>query len=244
MFEVLSNADMYQADQFAIAHGISEATLMENAGQSVAREIKARFKPTKTVIVCGPGNNGGDGYVIARALAQDGWPVRAVVLGPPERLSQTAKAMADLWNEMKNASCQPASIDDFEQAGLIVDALFGAGLSRDVTGTVADIVNAINESPAPVVSVDIPSGINGNTGRVSGISVHADLTVTFFRKKRGHVLMPGLERAGKTICYNIGIPQTALTTLAKSFPEENAPPLWRAAFPHKTRSAHKYTHGH
>jgi hydroxyethylthiazole kinase-like uncharacterized protein yjeF len=170
MIELLSNNQMTQADRLAIASGISGATLMANAGRAVA-DVVAQRHPlgTRVAIVAGPGNNGGDGFVAARRLAERGYPVRVLFHGDRERLKGDALQVAQNWK----GTTERAHPDSFSNAQVIVDALFGAGLDREIEGEARVLIDAINSHPAMVISVDLPSGINGSTGAVMGIAVKA-----------------------------------------------------------------------
>jgi hydroxyethylthiazole kinase-like uncharacterized protein yjeF len=205
---------------------------MENAGRAVARAVQARFRPCRTLVLCGPGNNGGDGYVAARLLAQYGWSVATAALAPPRDGSDAAGAARRSHGPQAAFSPQTAA-----RAELVIDAVFGAGLARDVDGLAADTLRAARR----IVAVDVPSGIDGAIGAVRGYAPTAQLTVTFFRLKPGHLLLPGRDQCGETVLSDIGLPETALrqvrpTTFA------NLPELWRV--PHPTASGHKYSRGH
>lgn len=199
--ELLTPAEMYRADALAVKAGVPSLVLMENAGRAVADEIVRRFGARPTLVLCGPGNNGGDGFVVARYLKRWGWPVRLAMLGDRASLKGDAAAMADRWD---GAVEQGIRLDG---ARLIVDALFGAGLSKDFP---SDIAGAINGAGVPVVAIDVPSGLDGLTGLPRGASIRADVTVTFFRKKPGHVLMPGRALCGEVVVADIGIPDSTL----------------------------------
>jgi hydroxyethylthiazole kinase-like uncharacterized protein yjeF len=230
MHELLTPDEMYQADALAVKAGVPSLILMENAGRAVAEEIVRRFGARKTLVLCGPGNNGGDGFVVARYLKRWGWPVRLALLGDHERLKGDAAAMAATWTGDVE---QGVSVGDAE---LVVDALFGAGLSKDFPAALA---NAINGAGVPVVAIDVPSGLDGLTGRPRGASVKADLTVTFFRKKPGHVLMPGRHLCGETVLADIGIPDSVL--------QDIRPSIWineGISLPALAPDGHKYGRGH
>jgi NAD(P)H-hydrate epimerase len=228
--EILTCAEMSRADAFAVAHGVPSLTLMENAGRVVADAIAARFKPCAVTVLCGPGNNGGDGFVVARLLDESGFIVRVAHDAEPKG---DAAAMSDQWKGTRVAM-EPEALDG---ARLVVDALFGAGLSRPLEGAYAQIVEALND--LPVVAVDIPSGVSGDTGQpLGGVYVKAALTVTFFRKKPGHLLLPGRALCGETVVGDIGIPAEAANTRL----HENSPALWD--FPWPRLEGHKYARGH
>jgi ADP-dependent NAD(P)H-hydrate dehydratase / NAD(P)H-hydrate epimerase len=231
--------EMGRADRLAVAAGVASIDLMENAGQAVARAVMERWGPRAAVVLAGPGNNGGDGFVAARLLAEAGWPVRVALVGAREALKGDAAVMAARWE----GSVLPARPDVLQGADMAIDAVFGAGLSRDIEGPVADLVAALNACGSPVAAVDVPSGVDGATGAVRGCAVRADLTVTFFRRKPGHLLMPGREHCGNTVLADIGIPARVLDEIAPQT-HENAPPLWRAAMPVRGAGGHKYSYGH
>jgi len=230
---------MSRADALAVESGVPASTLMENAGRSVALEIIRRYAARPVVVACGTGNNGGDGFVAARHLAEAGWNVSLAIAGSRDALKGDAAAMAERWSGDRVA----ASADALRGRRLIVDALLGAGLARDVTGDLADLVRAINGSGAPVIAVDIPTGVDGASGQARGVAVEAALTVTFFRKKPGHLLQPGRAQCGETVVADIGIPDSVLQHIdCNTF--ENAPPIWRERLPRRDALAHKYKHGH
>lgn len=228
--EILTNAEMGKADAFAIAHGVPSLVLMENAGQAVADAISARFKPCPVTVLCGPGNNGGDGFVVARLLDEYGFTVR---VAHDADHKGDAKEMSARWKGARVA-LTPEALDG---ARLVVDGLFGAGLSRPLEGAYAQVVEALND--LPVVAIDVPSGLSGDTGQpLGGVVVRAVLTVTFFRKKLGHLLLPGRALCGETVLADIGIPSEAASTQL----HENTPALWR--YPWPKAEGHKYSRGH
>lgn len=240
MIELLNNAEMAEADRLTIAGGTAGIALMEHAGAAVAAAVAEAHAPgARVVVVAGPGNNGGDGFVAARLLAERGYEVRLLLLGELSRLKGDAALAAERWNGAVVAA-DAASLED---ADVVVDALFGAGLDRPVEGIARGLIEAMNEQDAPVVAVDLPSGINGTSGAVMGVAVVAAQTVTFFRKKPGHVLLPGRLCCGAIRVADIGIPATVLQRIApKTW--ENVPALWRARFPVPQLSGHKYDRGH
>jgi ADP-dependent NAD(P)H-hydrate dehydratase / NAD(P)H-hydrate epimerase len=240
MIELLTTAEMAQADRLAIAGGVAGIDLMENAGRAVADRIATQHRPpSSVVVVAGPGNNGGDGFVVARVLAERGYPVRLALLGDRAKLRNAAALAAERWPQSIEAA-SPAALGSDE---IIVDALLGAGLDRPVEGAMRAMIEAINAAPAKVFAVDLPSGINGTTGAVMGAAVKADETVTFFRRKTGHVLLPGRLHCGEVTVADIGIPSSVLSQIQpKVF--ANTPVLWASTFPVPRVEGHKYGRGH
>ncbi len=240
MLELLTAEEMGRADRLTIQDGIKGAVLMENAGRAVADEVSRRFPDAETVMVlCGPGNNGGDGFVAARHLRERGYKVRLGFNGDPTRLPTDAAAMAKLWSEGR----VKLSADLLAGSDVVVDALFGAGLARPIEGAFAELIDDVNASGLPVVAIDVPSGIDGTTGEVRGTAIEAVSTVTFFRLKPGHLLLPGRLHCGEVKLAQIGIPDSLLTTIApKAF--ANEPLLWLSNFPWPKPEGHKYARGH
>ncbi|HEY9010984.1 MAG TPA: NAD(P)H-hydrate epimerase [Devosia sp.] len=234
---LLTPEEMSRADRLAVEVGTPFFDLMENAGAAVAREILERFEKVETLVLCGPGNNGGDGFVVARKLREAGWLVRLAMLGSVERLKGEAAEHAGRWTGQV-ADATPEVVGD---AGLIVDALLGAGLDRDVEGPLRALIEVVNASAAKVVAVDVPSGLDGKSGQARGVAVEADLTVTFFRKKPGHLLLPGRSLCGETIVADIGIPDAVLEAIGPQL-WENGPDLW--TIPNPSSEGHKFDRGH
>jgi hydroxyethylthiazole kinase-like uncharacterized protein yjeF len=243
MAELLTPSEMAEADRRTIAGSTPGIALMERAGRAVADRVAARHPPgTRIFVACGPGNNGGDGFVAARVLRERGYPVRLALLGSREALSSDAADAARQWGgevESMNAAA-------VRGAGAIVDALFGAGLSRPLTGLALAAVEAVAraaDAGVPVIAVDLPSGIDGTSGEVQGVAVRAFETVTFCRRKPGHLLMPGRLHTGKLWIADIGISDATVASIfPKTFADE--PPLWRAHFPIPRPDGHKYHRGH
>jgi ADP-dependent NAD(P)H-hydrate dehydratase / NAD(P)H-hydrate epimerase len=240
MFELLSTAEMAEADRLTIAGGVAGIDLMERAGTAVADAVAARHADRKRIaVVAGPGNNGGDGFVAARLLAERGHYVRVLLAGDPERLKDDAARAAKKWSGPL-ASAEPSGLDGAE---VIIDALFGAGLDRPTEGQPRAMIEQVNALGVPVVAVDLPSGINGTSGEVMGTAVRATQSVTFFRRKPGHILLPGRLYCGATSVADIGIPDAVLGQIGpKTF--ENLPGLWRTHFPVPRLTGHKYDRGH
>jgi hydroxyethylthiazole kinase-like uncharacterized protein yjeF len=235
MIELLTTAEMAEADRRTIA-GIA---LMENAGRAVADVIAARHPSgLRVAVVAGPGNNGGDGFVAARILAERGYRVRILVVGNLDRLKGDAALVAQRWQGPSTAAAPAALMP----ADVIVDALFGAGLDRPVDGVARAMIEAMNAASC-VCAVDLPSGINGTTGAVMGLAVKAAETVTFFRRKVGHVLLPGRLHCGTVRVADIGIPASVLDAIKPRI-AINSSPLWARSFPLPRVDGHKYTRGH
>jgi NAD(P)H-hydrate epimerase len=237
--EILTVAQSYEADKYAAAHGVPSLTLMENAGRAVADEICKRWSPRPVAVLCGPGNNGGDGFVVARLLKERGWDVRVETLADLAKLKDDAAEMAKRWG---GRSAPFAA--NHQTVQLFVDAMFGAGLSRGLEGRAAEIVRILNKSESPVVSVDVPSGLRGDFGHgYDDLVIAVDVTVTFFRKKPTHVLMPGRQWCGEIVVADIGIPDSALDSIKPNI-FENGPQLWGREYPWPRVDAHKYARGH
>lgn len=236
---LLLPAEMGEADRLTIAGGTSGTLLMENAGRAVADAVARRWPRRPVVVLCGPGNNGGDGFVAARILDERGWPVRLALLGERQALKGDAAAAAGRWT----GPVEPLGAASLEGAALVVDALFGAGLARPIDGIAHQVIAALGARAAPVIAVDVPSGVDGGSGEVRGIAPRAALTATFFRKKPGHLLLPGRDCCGETLVMPIGIPATVLREVAPGV-AANHPDWWRDCFPWPLPESHKYTRGH
>jgi hydroxyethylthiazole kinase-like uncharacterized protein yjeF len=239
MNELLTTAEMAQADGLAIAGGVAGIELMEQAGRAVCDAVVARYQASnRVVVVAGPGNNGGDGFVAARLLAEHGYNVTVILLGDRARLTGDAALAAKRWT-----GAVTAAPDALSGADIVIDALFGAGLDRPVEGAAHSLIEHMNALGVEVVAVDLPSGINGTSGALMGVAVNAAQTVTFFRKKPGHLLLPGRLHCGETSVADIGIPASVLAAIApRTF--ENTPALWRPCFPVPASAGHKYDRGH
>ena len=236
---VLTVAEMAEADRLTMHSGLSGPRLMENAGRAVADEILRRFvPPCPTTVLCGPGNNGGDGFVVARLLAQAGWPVRVGLLGRREALTGDAQHHAALWD----GAVQPAGPELVRGARLVIDAVFGSGLSRPVQGAAREALQQAAASGIPVAAIDVPSGVAGDSGADLG-ATQAQLTVAFFRKKPGHLLLPGRSLCGELAVADIGIAPAVLDTIQPAC-WENGPGLWRHALPVMQACGNKFSRGH
>lgn len=240
MNELLTTSQMAACDRATIAGGIPGIDLMERAGGAVA-DAACALAPRGglAIVACGPGNNGGDGFVAARLLVARGRSVRLMLLGDPQALKGDAALAASRWG----GRTEPLDASVLAGASVVVDALFGAGLARPVEGVALAMIEAMNASGVPVVAVDLPSGINGDTGAVMGTAVHAAATVTFFRRKPGHLLLPGRMHCGAVNVADIGIPARVLEQVRPNV-FANSPALWRGSFPAPRLDGHKYTRGH
>jgi NAD(P)H-hydrate epimerase len=236
---LLTPAQMGEADRLTIADGVPGIELMENAGRKVADAVSRRWPAQPVAVLCGPGNNGGDGFVAARVLADHGWPVRLALLGSVGALRGDAAQAAARWT----SAAEPLAPAALDGVGLVVDGIFGAGLARPVGGMARAVIEAIGERRLPVVAIDVPSGVDGASGEVRGIAPRAAVTVTFFRKKPGHLLLPGRSYCGETVLEHIGIPDSVLDPIAPDT-AENAPDWWLDAFPRPSLETHKYVRGH
>jgi len=237
--EVLTTAEMERADRLTIAAGTPGFSLMLSAGQAVAEAAIELVEEGPIVVVAGRGNNGGDGFVAAAELAARGREVSVILLCERDSLQGDAASAARGWKQ----PVLPFNPQAIGRPALIIDALFGAGLNRPVKGEPSDMIEAINANGAPVLSVDLPSGINGTSGAVMGAAVRAAETVTFFRKKPAHLLLPGRLHCGRVRVADIGIEAAVLAEIAP-LTSENTPDAWRAAFPVPQVDGHKYARGH
>jgi ADP-dependent NAD(P)H-hydrate dehydratase / NAD(P)H-hydrate epimerase len=237
--EVLTTAEMERADRLTIAAGTPGFALMMSAGQAVAEAAMELVEEGPIVVVAGRGNNGGDGFVAAAELAARGREVSVILLCERDSLQGDAASAARGWKH----PVLPFNPQAIGKPALIIDALFGAGLNRPVKGDPHEMIEAINANGAPVLSVDLPSGINGTSGVVMGVAIRATETVTFFRKKPAHLLLPGRIHCGVVRVADIGIDAHVLDEIApRTF--ENLPQLWHGAFPVPRIDGHKYARGH
>jgi hydroxyethylthiazole kinase-like uncharacterized protein yjeF len=237
--EVLTSAEMERADRLTIATGTPGFALMLSAGQAVAEVAMDLVGEGPILVVAGPGNNGGDGFVAAAELAARGREVSIILLCERDSLQGDAASAARGWKY----PVLPFNPQAIGKPALIIDALFGAGLSRPVTGEPHDMIEAINANGAPVLAVDLPSGINGTTGAVMGVAIKAAETVTFFRRKPAHLLLPGRIHCGRVRVADIGIDAHVLEEIRpQTF--ENIPQAWRKSFPVPQIDGHKYARGH
>jgi hydroxyethylthiazole kinase-like uncharacterized protein yjeF len=251
LIELLAPERMAEADRLAIAGGTPGIDLMRRAGLAVA-DLCARMAPlsARVLVLAGPGNNGGDGFVAAGVLRRRGYRVEVLLLGARESVSgDAALALAEMGTA--GVSCSTLTSGSvaagLATAGIVVDALFGAGLGRPLAGVAAEAVDLVNLSGTPVVAIDLPSGVDGSTGEVLGTAVRATRTVTFFRAKPGHYLLPGRELRGHLEIADIGIPEKVLENVHDHMPDRiwrNDPSLWPHALRAPAADDHKYARGH
>lgn len=239
MIELLTPTQMSDADRLTIAGGTPGIELMRRAGRAVADAVARRPLGSRVAVLCGSGNNGGDGFVAATLLAERGYPVTLALQGRREDLRGDAALAAAGW---RGAIADPGEID-LTACEVIVDALLGAGLDREVTGAVATLIGRVNESGRLVVAVDLPSGIDGASGAIRGVAVQASETVTFFRRKPGHLLLPGRLRCGPVRVADIGIGGEVLAAIGPAV-VANGLEGWRASLPVPDPDGHKYKRGH
>jgi len=235
---LLTPLQMGDADRATKASGIDGFGLMEAAGGAVAVAVGVRWLMRPVTVLCGPGNNGGDGFVAARHLADAGWPVKLALLGSRDKLSGEAAHAASLWK----GPIAAFSSECLEGAGIVIDAIFGAGLSRPLDGKALAMVEALKIRRIPVCAVDVPSGLDGASGVILGAAAPAELTVTFFRKKPGHLLYPGRGLCGDVVLADIGTPISALDEIAPNT-WENGPDLWLGGYPWPQPESYKYKRG-
>lgn len=218
--ELYTAEDMRAAEQLAIASGISEESLMQKAGLGVAEVILQNLKPCSTLIFCGPGKNGGDGKVVARLLKEKSWPIEII--------------------EFNNLPSFENIAYKLENADLVVDGLLGTGLSKPLSGDMLKLVEMINDAEKAVVSIDIPTGVETNTGSEMGAAIQATYTVTFHRPRLGHYLMPGRQLSGELCVKNIAIPEKDLPISSYAL---NSPILWNEFIKAPNPMDHKYSRG-
>jgi NAD(P)H-hydrate epimerase len=236
---LLTCAEAAAADAATMAAGIPTRDLMEAAGGAVAAAVGERYQGRPLVVLCGPGNNGGDGFVAARRLQTAGWTVRLALLGARDALKGDAAAAARQWK----GPVETLSADLLEGQPLVIDALFGAGLGRPVEGSAAQVLARAGALGLPVVAVDVPSGLHGDTGEVLGCAAKAELTVTFFRAKPGHYSLEGRRLCGELVVADIGIRPAVLHEIGPTL-WKNERPLWSPLVAHHDLADHKYKRGH
>lgn len=241
--KVVTADEMKRIDKKTIEdYGIPGSVLMQRAGNAVANRIKETFSSGKVIVLAGGGNNGGDGIIAGRVLYSSGWIAKILLISRQDKLSP------DCERELSSAKKIGIPVEfrthinekDLNQA-VVIDAIFGTGLSKPIKGDIADVISIVNNSAKDVVSVDIPSGISSDTGEVMGIAIKATLTVTFGLPKRGHFLYPGAEHTGRLFVEDIGFPKELLidkNIMCETIEKENI------SIPQRHRYSHKGTYGH
>ncbi|MCT6823461.1 NAD(P)H-hydrate dehydratase [Bartonella apis] len=239
--ELLTPEEMGNADHLAATLNREDSfKLMERAGQAIADIVLNDYRQCRTIaVLCGPGNNGGDGYMAAHILKSHGFEPTIFALGTPRAGSDAEKAAA-LWGAKHLAFDNFSSPQDFD---VVIDALYGAGLDRPLEQSLQEKLKRLNESGIPVIAVDLPSGVFGQNGAIKGEAVKASTTVTFFRLKPGHVCYPGRLQCGEIRLADIGIPEKVLETI-KPTRFINFPSLWLKNWPELDYDTHKYRRGH
>lgn len=236
--ELLTPEQMGEADALTIARGTPGKVLMERAGQGVASRAMAmaHYPGANILVLCGPGNNGGDGYVAARLLAQADYNVTVLALGDTSQLTGDAAWAFQTW---QGPTHQDA---DFRNQVLIIDALFGAGLARPLEGRAAELVERANKAACPILAVDLPSGVDGRTGKAHGSAIEAKHSITFHRLKPGHALYPGRGLCGQIEVVDIGIDPTA--TVETGYVAQLTGGYLSAALGTVAADANKFDKGH
>src|SRR3954463_5006597 len=237
--EVLTTTEMERADRLTITAGTPGFALMMSAGQAVAEAAMGLVEEGPIMVVAGRGKKGGDGFVAAAELAARGRDVSVILLCERDSLTGDAALAARGWKY----PVLPFNPQAIGRPALIVDALFGPGLNRPVKGDPHEMIEAINANGAPVLAVDLPSGINGTSGAVMGIAINAVETVTFFRRKPAHLLLPGRMHCGRVRVADIGIDARVLDEIQPRT-SENVPQAWQKSFPVPRIDGHKYARGH
>jgi NAD(P)H-hydrate epimerase len=249
---VTTAAEMRALDQWTIAHGTPGHVLMERAGAGAARVLRERFPGVRgrVVVICGRGNNGGDGFVVARHLKRARFAVETWLLGRPEAVRGDAARMLAAWRRaggrvesLTDAGRLPTLRTRLARAALVVDALLGTGLDAPVEGLTAAVIEAINAARAPVLAVDLPSGLSADTGRPLGTAVRAAATATFGFAKVGLCIHPGVEHAGALTVVDIGIPPAAVAAVGPQTTLLEPHEVGRL-LPRRRRDAHKGNFGH
>jgi hydroxyethylthiazole kinase-like uncharacterized protein yjeF len=242
---LLTGAQMRVAERAAFARGLPSFDAMRRAGVAVADAIIARWPAASTGdvhVVCGPGNNGGDGFVVAATLRAAGYRVSVHAVRGKSDYAGDAGRAAETWHG-EVLKPDPAKLAALDGSSIVVDALFGIGLDRALEGDAAALIEAINGADATVVAVDIASGVHADDGRVMGAAIQADLTVTFGWRKLGHVLQPGAAKCGEVVVADVGFTSADLSSASPAC-WLNAPALWSSAYPVPKPTEHKYQRGH
>ncbi len=236
---LLTGSQVRVVDVLTMMHeGLSSAQLMSRAGACVAAEVQKRWSRRPVTVLCGPGMNGGDGFIAAAELKLAGWPVTVALTIPDLLLTDEPAAARKRWGGEVHL-ISPAVI---ENAELVVDALFGVGLLKDLDGALHPILDEIAARKIPVLSIDLPSGVDANSGQIRGAAVTATVTVAVGRKKPGHLLLPGRMHCGEVVQADLGIPPKVFEMIEPNL-FENGPDLWKGVFPVPAPEGHKYDRG-
>jgi ADP-dependent NAD(P)H-hydrate dehydratase / NAD(P)H-hydrate epimerase len=235
---LLNGRQMAEANHLTTMTGVSHHDWLERAGVAVSTEIKRRWSKRVVTVLCGLGNNGGEGFATARLLSNAGWMVQVSLLGTKDVLQGAAREHADLWQ----GEITPISVASLNGAKLVVDAILGTGINRVFSGVAHETMAAAVAKKLPIIAIDVPSGLMGDTGETLG-AVISDLTVTFLRKKPGHLLQPGRLLCGEVVVADIGFPSAMLAEISPDT-YENDPCLWLAELPRLLATGNKYTRGH
>lgn len=244
--KIFTAANVKEADEMSEKLGTPAIVLMNNAGRKVAELTEKIIKQKKCgdaiYVICGAGNNGGDGLVAAKYLKNKGYDIRVGLVGDFRKITPLTQ------NALESAVSAGIEAETFDkeyllQSDVVIDAIFGVGLKRDIEGEIADVIKEINNSKSLKIAVDIPSGVCADTGSIKSVAVNADATVTFQNPKLGNLLLPGKENCGELFIEDIGIPEEVVD-LIESIYLLNTPELWQHLLPKPKLSDHKYTKGH
>lgn len=232
-FAVLPTVKIQELERQVIEGGSSVVELMDRAASGIVEEILSHFTVRPTLILCGPGNNGGDAYAVALKLIEKGWPVEAMdIVGSSSEAAQHYK-------RLYKKPFLPFSTHDLDHFDLLIDGIFGIGLKRELPQEIQAFIHNVNVRRIPVVSIDMPTGVDSDTGDVRGASLHAKLTITFNYRKPAHLLYPGKLSCGDVILKDIGLGQSPNPNILVNHPE-----LWFDDFPIPNPLDHKYHRGH
>jgi hydroxyethylthiazole kinase-like uncharacterized protein yjeF len=231
---------MIMAERALCVGKTNSFTLMQRAGKAVAEIIIERYEKQPVFVLCGSGNNGGDGFIVASLLKKKNWPVTIACAVDIHDLQGDASRAAETW------AGEVLSFDELElpDTGLIIDAVFGTGLSRSIEGKIYDVLISLRETDCPIVAIDVPSGVNADTGECQECTPQAELTITFARKKPAHLLLPARVASGEVIVADIGINEDTLKPIGPFMSENSTECEWGQTDFDKPIYAHKYHHGH
>lgn len=240
MFEILTAQEMRQTDQAAIAAGAKGIDLMATAGHAVAQRIVQDYTVCPVLVLCGKGNNGGDGFIVAGLLEKAGWPVRVACLGKTTELKGDAALAAKTYGGKVEALNSNLGIKD---ARIVIDAVFGTGFNGTLDPELVTLFDKVRAKSPVIVAIDIPSGIDADSGQVAEGTLKADITVTFCRRKIAHMIYPSRTWCGRVVRSDIGIDDTVVAQ-QNALTFENNPALWLASLPIPGHDSNKFTRGH